>query len=55
MNKPIRMLAALFGLALAAPLAIALDPMPPEDTPEGAFPKQDHYSPYAGRNFSPWR
>jgi len=29
----------------------AMDPMPPEETLEHAFPSQKHYSPYAGRAF----
>jgi len=37
-------------MALAAP-AIAQDPMPPKETLEGVFTTEDHYSPYAGRDF----
>jgi len=44
--------------ALIATLAMALvgsaaaqDPMPSPESLIGAFPAQDHYSPYAGRNF----
>ncbi len=32
-------------------LALAGDPMPPEESLENAFPVRDHYSPYAGRDF----
>ncbi len=35
----------------ASSLVIGQDPMPPAEALEGAFPKQDHYSPYVGRNF----
>jgi hypothetical protein len=31
--------------------ALSGDPVPPPETLEGAFPGQEHYSPYAGRNF----
>ena len=38
---------------IATPLSIALagDPMPPEESLENAFPATDTYSPYAGRDF----
>jgi Protein of unknown function (DUF3604) len=44
------------GLALSvstclAGLALAMDPMPAPEGLRGAFPAQQHYSPYAGRNF----
>ena len=40
------------GLAMvAASLAFASDPVPPAEALSDAFPPQDHYSPYAGRNF----
>jgi hypothetical protein len=42
---------ALTALAIAAPCAVAQDPVPPAETLEKAFPEQKHYSPYAGRNF----
>ena len=38
-------------LLLVPVLAAAQDPMPSEEGLEGAFEAQDHYSPYAGRNF----
>ncbi len=52
MKKTLTSLAIL--LLLAAPIAApahAQDPVPPPQTLERAFPAQDHYSPYAGRNF----
>ncbi|MGI9289898.1 MAG: DUF3604 domain-containing protein [Gammaproteobacteria bacterium] len=51
MNNSARLIAGLFSLTLASSVAVALDPIPPEDTLEDAFPAQDNYSPYAGRNF----
>jgi len=42
--------AALLAFLLGAPLS-AQDPPPPPETLERAFKAQDHYSPYAGRNF----
>ena len=41
---------AVAALALAAP-ALAQDPMPPEEGLENVFPAQEHFSPYAGRDF----
>ena len=43
----------MIGLLVAAgaSLAFTQDPMPPAGTLKEAFPEQDHYSPYAGRNF----
>jgi len=41
----------LLPLLLAAIIARANDPLPPEESLEGAFPAQKSYSPYAGRNF----
>jgi hypothetical protein len=38
-------------LLVASSLVIGQDPMPPAESLVDAFPKQDHYSPYAGRNF----
>ena len=49
MNNSARFVAV--SLTLVSSLALALDPIPPEDTLEDAFPPQDNYSPYAGRNF----
>jgi len=52
MKKTLTCLAVV--LLLAAPIAAparAQDPMPPPETLQNAFPPQDHYSPYAGRNF----
>jgi len=43
-------LGILAGALLAGPAA-AQDPMPPAGSLEKAFPVQDHYSPYVGRNF----
>jgi hypothetical protein len=51
MNKSIYLILGSFCLALISPLVLALDPMPSEESLEGAFPAQNHYSPYAGRNF----
>jgi hypothetical protein len=42
---------AVAALALVALPTSAQDPMPPPETLEGGFPAQEHYSPYAGRNF----
>ena len=45
---------ALAGLALSADTALAQDSPglpPPSAEASGAFPAQDHFSPYAGRNF----
>ncbi len=41
----------LLPILLAASMARANDPMPPNESLEGAFPAQKTYSPYAGRNF----
>ena len=52
MKKTLTSLAIL--LLLAAPIAApvhAQDPVPPKEALQNAFPPQDHYSPYAGRNF----
>jgi hypothetical protein len=40
----------LLSATLVCP-ALAQDPMPPGETLEDAFPAQENYSPYAGRNF----
>jgi hypothetical protein len=42
---------AVAAIALVALPAMAQAPIPPEETLEGAFPAQKHFSPYAGRNF----
>ena len=41
----------LAGLLLATSGALAQEPLPPKDGLERAFPNQQHYSPYAGRNY----
>jgi len=38
-------------LLSTAGIALAQDPMPPEEGLEGAFPTVEHFSPYAARNF----
>ena len=38
-------------LVLPASLALAGDPIPPEESLEGAYPTIDTFSPYAGRDF----
>jgi hypothetical protein len=43
--------AVLLLVILIALPALAQDPVPPKETLEGAFPGQEHYSPYAGRSF----
>jgi hypothetical protein len=40
----------LLIIGVGAP-AFGLDPLPPEESLRHAFPGQQHYSPYAGRNF----
>ena len=42
--------AASLLVALVSPVS-AQDPVPPAETLIDAFPAQEHYSPYAGRNF----
>ena len=37
--------------ALLSSTALAQDPVPSHDALHDVYPKQDHYSPYAGRNF----
>jgi hypothetical protein len=49
-RRPFIALALLSLLVPAA--AFAQDPTPPAESLEGVFPKHDHYSPYAGRNFA---
>jgi len=49
MTTPARIVALL--LAVVACPAFAGDPMPPAESLEHVFPAQNHYSPYAGRNF----
>jgi len=44
-------LAALLCVLLASVFARAQDVKPTREGAQGSFPKQDHYSPYAGRNF----
>ncbi len=40
------------GLGLALPSAVwAQDPVPPPESLRNAFPENQQYSPYAGRNF----
>ncbi|MCZ6666512.1 MAG: DUF3604 domain-containing protein, partial [Gammaproteobacteria bacterium] len=44
----------LFGAFIATLLsgtALAQDPLPSDEALHDVYPKQDHYSPYAGRNF----
>jgi len=42
---------ALLTVGLLAPPAFAQDPVPPKEGLEDAFKSQQHFSPYAGRNF----
>jgi len=44
-------LASLLCVLLASVFASAQDVKPTREGAQGHFPKQDHYSPYAGRNF----
>ena len=39
------------ALSLLTAAVSAQDPVPPAESLEKAFPKREHYSPYAGRNF----
>jgi len=41
----------VLSVLILAPIAFAQDPPPPEESLEGAFPGENRYSPYAGRNF----
>ena len=43
---------SLLAAWLALPgLVLAQDPLPSEEALHDVYPKQDHYSPYANRNF----
>jgi hypothetical protein len=48
---PLKVLLLLTLLMVPLSSAFAGDPVPPEESLEGAFPATDTYSPYAGRNF----
>ena len=51
MRTVVRLTLVLTILATTAPVLLAQEPMPPAAGLEGAFQKQDNFSPYAGRNF----
>ena len=49
-HLPVAVLATVALLSTTG-IARAQDPIPPKEGLESAFPAQDHFSPYAGRNF----
>ncbi len=51
-TAPVLLCAAL--AVTAANPTRAQDPVPPEESLEDAFKSQEHYSPYAGRNYPTW-
>ena len=50
-HLPVAVLGTVALLSTAG-IARAQDPIPPKEGLESAFPAQDHFSPYAGRNFA---
>jgi hypothetical protein len=51
--KHVLIVTLLAALVLAGAIPVlAQDPMPPKETLERAFPAQEHFSPYAGRDFA---
>jgi hypothetical protein len=50
-NFVVATIITLCMVATTTYMASAQAPIPPEETLEGSFPPQKHYSPYAGRNF----
>jgi hypothetical protein len=51
LNALLIALSLSLSLSIAPLCALAQDPAPTSESLEGAFPAQDRYSPYAGRNF----